>query len=244
MIFQSNPPMNPWTRGAVIFFIFNSLSICFTWMVLDIAGKPQNFTGPMWLTIAGISVLLYFLGAFFRVERLRVEILILGLFVAFPGLVFFTVPTFLVMEAANVASDVKALIWLTYILLTGLWCIFQARKIIEIESKYDYLRKNIRIKMSIGLFYPYCSEMLGGEGDAKLSRGEILTMIAPIMFLGYPLQRLIVTFGGSVGFFGVIAFLTIPMAIYIAGKISAGYFLWVHLVGAFEAKHNVKIFLR
>ncbi|USX26721.1 hypothetical protein NHH73_00030 [Oxalobacteraceae bacterium OTU3CINTB1] len=225
MIFQSNPPINPWTRCAVIFFIFNSLTIFFTWMVFDVVGKPQNFTGPTWLTVVGISVLLYFLGAFFRVERLRIVILILGFFVALPGFIFFTVPIFLMMEAADVELDVKVIIWLTYVLLTCLCCVFQARKIIDIENKNDYLRKNIRIKMSIGFFYPYCAEMLGcGHRDARFSRGEILRMISPIIFLGYPLQRLIVAYGGNVGFFGVIAILTIPLAIYIAGKISAGYF--------------------
>jgi hypothetical protein len=245
MIFQTNPPINPWTRGAVIFFIFNSLTIFFTWMVFDMVAKPQNFTGPTWLTVVGISVLLYLLGAFFRVERLRVAILILGFFVALPGFIFFTAPIFLVMEAANVEFDVKVFIWFAFILLTCLCCVFQARRIINIESKNDYLRKNIRIKMSMGFFYPYCSEMLGyGDSNAKFSRGEILKIISPIIFLGYPLQRLIVTYNGNVGFFCVMALLTIPLAIYIAGKISAGYFLWIHLVGNFEAKHNIKIYLR
>lgn len=245
MIFQSYPPSSPWTRGAVIFFIFSSFSLFLIWMVFAIAGKPQNLTGPMWLFVVGISVILYFLGVFYRVERLRFAIFILGIFVALPGLVFLTLPIFLVMELANFEFDVKAIVWFSYLFFISLWCILQSRKIINLESKYDYLRKNIRIKRSIGFFYPYASDVLGCSEDAgNLDRGKILTMITPLIFLGYPLQRLMVTFGGNVGFFGVIAFLTIPMAVYVAGKISAGYFLWVHLVGNFEAKNNVKIFLR
>jgi len=244
MILRPIPPSSPWTRGAVIFFIFNSLSIFFAWMVFDITGNPQNFTGPMWLSVVGISVLLYFLGVFLKVERLRFVIIILGIFVALPGLIFFTLPIFLVIELTNVEFHVKALAWFSYILWTCLWCMFQANKIINFEEKYDYLRNTVRIKCSVGFFYPYATEAIDCVDERKLSSRQILAMIAPIIFLAYPLQRLIVTFGANVGFFGVIALLTLPLAIYIAGKISAGYFLWVHLVGNFEAKNNVKIFLR
>lgn len=245
MIFQSYPPASPWTRGAIIFLIFNSLSIFAVWMVFDIAGKPQNFTGPMWLSVAGISFLLYLLGAFFEVPRLRFAILILGAFVALPGLVFFTVPLFLFMELAKIESGIKLSICVAYVSLTCVWCSFQAKKVIDLERKYDYLRNNFRLRKAIGFFYPYGAGMLGyGDASTNLTRGKILSIITPITFLGYPMQRLISDVGGSVGVFGVITVLSIPLAVYIAGKISAGYFLWVHLVGNFEEKNNVKIFLR
>lgn len=245
MIFQSYPPASPWTRGAIIFFIFNSFSIFSVWMVFEIAEKPQNFTGPMWLSVAGISFLLYLLGAFFEVPRLRFAILILGGFVALPGLAFFTVPLFLFMELAKIESGIKLSVCFVYISLACAWCTYQAKKIIDLERKYDYLRNNFRLRRSIGFFYPYAAGVLGyGEASTGLSKGKTLSIITPIIFLGYPMQRLIADVGGAVGVFGVITVLSIPIAVYIAGKISAGYFLWVHLVGKFEEKNNVKIFLR
>lgn len=245
MILQSGPLSNPWTRGAIIFSIYNSFSIFLTWMVFDIAEKPQNFTGSLWLIVVGVSILLYLLGVFFEVRRLRCSILILGIFVALPGLIFCTVPLFLFMELAKIQSELKISILFSYIFLLGAWCFFQAKKIIYLEKKYDYLKKNVRVRGAIGFFYPYSSGMLREGGDGKnMGKRKILPIIAPIIFLGYPAQRLMADVGGSVGVFGVIAVLTIPMAVYLAGKISAGYFLWVHLVGNFEKKNSVKIFLR
>jgi hypothetical protein len=245
MIFQSYPPASPWTRGAIIFFIFNSLSIFSVWMVFDIAEKPQNSTGPIWLGVAGVSFGLYLLGVFSPVPRLRYAILILGVFVALPGLVFFTVPLFLFMELAKIESGIKLSVFSVYVSLMCAWCTFQAKKIIALERKYDYLRSNFILRRSIGFFYPYAADVLGhGEASTNLTRGKILSIITPITFLGYPMQRLIADAGGAVGVFGVITVLSLPLAVYIAGKISAGYFLWVHLVGNFEKENNVKIFLR
>jgi hypothetical protein len=214
-------------------------------MVFDIVEKPQNFTGSLWLIIVAISIVLYLLGRFFEVQRLRYSIIILGIFVALPGLVFCTVPLFLFMELAKIRSELKISISISYIFLLGFWCFFQARKIIFLERKYDYLGKNVRVRGVIGFFYPYSAGMLceGNDGE-RIGKRRVFQIITPIIFFGYPAQRLIADVGGSVGFFGVIAVLTIPMAVYLAGKISAGYFLWVHLVGNFEKKNSVKIFLR
>lgn len=245
MILHSGPLSNPWTRGAIIFFIYNSFSIFLTWMVFDIAEKIQNFTGPLWLIVAGVSILLYLLGVFFEVQRLRYSILILGIFVALPGLVFCTVPLFLFMELAKIGSELKMSILISYIFLLGAWCFFQARKIIFLERKQEYLKKNVRIRGAIGFFYPYSAGMLCEEGDGgRVGKRRILPIIVPIIFLGYPAQRLIADVGGPIGFFGVLAILTIPMALYLVGKISAGYFLWVYLAGNFEKTNSVKIFVR
>ncbi|WP_177196909.1 hypothetical protein [Duganella sp. CF517] len=214
-------------------------------MVFDIAEKPQNFTGLLWLVVVGISILLYFLGVFFEVRGLRCSILILGIFVALPGLIFCTVPLFLFMELAKIRSEIKISILFSYTFLLCAWCLFQARKIIYLEGKHEYLKKNVRVRGAIGFFYPYSAGMLCEEGGGKsVGKRRILPIIVPIIFFGYPAQRLIADVGGSVGFFGVIAVLTIPMALYLAGKISAGYFLWVYLVGNFEKKSSIKIFLR
>lgn len=245
MILQSGPLINPWTRGSIIFFIYNSFSVFLIWMGFNIAKKPQDFTGSLWLVILGVSIFLYFIGRLFDVKRLRCTIIILGSFVALPGLIFCSIPLFLFMELAKIRSDLKILIIFSYVFLLGSWCFFQAREIIYLERKYNYLEKNVRVIGVIGFFYPYSAGMLceGSDGE-RVGKRRIFQIITPIIFLGYPAQRLIADAGGSVGFFGVLSVLTIPMAVYLAGKMSAGYCLWVHLVSKFEKKNSVKIFLR
>ena len=245
MILQSTPLSSPWTRGAIIFFMYNSLSIFFIWMAFDIAGKTQNFTGPLWLIVAAISLILYFLGANFKVARLRCTIVILGVFVALPGLIFCTIPLFLFAELAKIEPKNKKFICFFYFFLVSVWCFKQAKKIIYLERRHDYLNKSIRIRSGLGFFHPDSAGVLSdSQGDGNFTRKNLLSIITPIVFLGYPAQRLISDVGGSVGFFGVIAVLTVPMSVYLAGKISAGYFLWIYLVGNFEARNKVKIFLR
>lgn len=245
MILQSTPLISPWTRGAIIFFMYNSLSIFLTWMVFDIAGRTQDVTGPLWVVVAAISLLLYLFGIYFTVKRLKFTIIILGVFVALPGLIFCITPTFLFAELAKIEPQNKKLIGVFYFLALFFWCVFQAKKTIHLERKYDYLRKNIRVRKGLGFFYPDSAGMLSAEPvDENFTKTKLLSIITPIVFLGYPMQRLISDVGGSVGFFGVIAVLTIPMSVYLAGKISAGFFLWIYLAGNFEARNNVKIFLR
>lgn len=245
MILQSTPFSSPWTRGAIIFLMCNSLSLFLIWMVFDIAGKAQNFTGPLWLIVAGVSLLLYVLGVCFEVVRLRYATLILGVFVALPGLIVCSTPLFLLAELAKIEDESKKIIWLFYFFLLFAWCFFEGKKIIYLEKKHDYLRSNVRVKGFIGFFYPDFSGVLSDEGSsAPFTKTKMLSIITPIAFLGYPMQRLLAEAGGSIGVFGFLAVLTIPMSVYLAGKISAGYFLWIYLVGKFEVENNVKIFLR
>jgi hypothetical protein len=68
--------------------------------------------------------------------------------------------------------------------------------------------------------------------------------MVPISILGYPLQRYITDAGGYAATFAFISVLSVPLSVYIAGKIFSGYCLWLYLASKFERENNVKIFLR
>lgn len=247
MILQNTPLGNAWVRGATMFFLCNSLSIFSIWMVFNIVGRSQSFTGWLWLAVVVISLMLYMSSFIFQVSRLKYVIFILGAFVAIPAFIFCIVPFFIFLELAGIKSQGKVFLHCLYALTLLSWGAFQARKIFRLEKEKNYFEENVRVRGEIGLFYPDCTEMLiDGYGGARVnsSTKQSLAFVVPIILFGYPLQKFLTATGGATGVFAFLTLFTVPMAIHIFGKIFSGYFLWVYLASKFEVKRRIKIFIR
>src|SRR5215217_695299 len=101
MIIRSSPLGSPWKRGALAFFMFNSFSIFLIWMISEIVHRPQENMDLLMIVMSLISGILYFCSSVFEVRRLKYVVLILGIFVAGPMLVFNGIIFFIFMELAN-----------------------------------------------------------------------------------------------------------------------------------------------
>lgn len=247
MILQNTPLGNAWVRGATMFFLCNSLSVFSVWMVFHIVGRSQSFTGWLWLAVVAISLMLYVSGFIFQVARLKHVILILGAFVATPAFIFCLVPFILFLELAGIRLQGKVFLYCLYALTLLSWGGLQARRISRLEKEKNYFEENVRVRGSIGFFYPDCTEMLidcHGSAKGKSSARQSLAFLVPIIVLGYPLQKFLAATGGATGVFAFLTLFTLPMAIHIFGKISSGYFLWVYLASEFEVKNRIRIFVR
>lgn len=248
MIIRSSPLGSPWKRGAAAFFMFNSLSIFMIWMISEIVRRPQENMGGIMLVITVFSGVLYLCGAIFKVRRLKYVILILGVFVAGPMLIFNGLIFFLFMELANYDSGRRILLSIFYVAAILSWGIFKAGEIIRLEKKFSYFEAELDVQESIAYFSQDDAQDLSNlkkrSKTGETVNKKIASILMPMVFLGYPLQRVLADTGGDAAVFAFMAILSVPLSIYIAGKMFSGYFLWVHLGGKFEKKFNAQIFLR
>lgn len=247
MILSSTPMGGPWKRGSAAFLLTNSLSLFFVWMILDIVNKPQNFTGPTWLVVLLISIVLYTFEMTLPVKRLKHVILVLGIFVALPTFIFFSVPIFACLELSGANTKSKLLVYIFYFLPVALWAVFQSIKIVASQRREKYFEKEILIEGAIGYFDPNSAQDLGDPEKSHvrdLSGGQRRAMVFCLVSITYPLQRYLAQFEGDAAVFLVASILSLPLLMYIAGKICSGYVLWIYLAGKFEKKNNLTILLK
>lgn len=247
MIIQAAALGSPWKRGAAAFLICNSLSIFFIWMAFDIAGKPEKFTGWLWLAVLTISAIAYLFGLIFQVARLKYVTLILGFFVAVPIFLLSSVSFFVFFALSEYYWSTKITMAAIYIGVILIWGIINFSKIVKLEKQEKYLAGGVFIENSNAYFSPDNYHELSDHSSApqeKFTMKKIFSITFPISLLGFPLQRYITDTGGHAATFAFISVLSVPLSVYIAGKIFSGYCLWIYLGGEFERKNGVRIFLR
>lgn len=247
MILSSTPMGGPWKRGSGAFLLSNSLSLFLIWMILDIVNKPQNFTGPAWLAVLLISIVLYIFEITLPVKRLKHVILILGIFVALPMLIFFSLPIFACLELSRANTKSKVLVYIFYFFPIGLWSVFQSIKVIALQRREKYFEKEVSIEGKIGYFDADSAQDLGDPEKSHVRDLGATPKRAMIFFLvsiTYPLQRYLAEFGGDAAVFLLASIFSLPVLMYGAGKICSGYVLWIYLAGKFEKKNNLTILLK
>ena len=247
MIIQSTPLGSPWKRGSLAFLICNSMSIFFVWMAFDIAHKPEDFTGSLWLAVLACSAISFGFGMIFNVARLKYMVFILGFFVVVPILIFSSISFFVFLELSEYEFNTKAVLIFSYVAIVLLWGIIRFLKIVKLEKEVDYLKREIKIEGAHAYFSPDRTQDLSDMGNSNsrnFTLKQIFSITAPISLLGYPLQRYITDVSGYAAAFAFISIISVPLSVYLAGKIFEGYCLWIYLGGKFEREHKVKIFLR
>ena len=247
MIMHSNPSGGPWKRASCAFFIFNSLTLLTLWMVFDIVKKAQEFTGYTWCVVLLISIILYVFEFAAPIKRLKYVILILGIFVALPGFLFFAMPIFMFFELAGMAAG-KRIVFLSFYLSPVLiWSIFQSIQISKVRIRENYFEKEVLIQGANGYFDADNADDLGDLGKTHLKSLSGKSRFSLTFFLvsvTYPLQRYLSEIGDYAALFLVMGLLSLVVLIYAAGKICSGYVLWIYLAGKFERENKVKIFLK
>lgn len=56
--------------------------------------------------------------------------------------------------------------------------------------------------------------------------------------MAYPLQRLFSDTGGLPAVLLLLSILSLPLAIYILGRMACGYYLWIHTIRKLERQHG------
>lgn len=247
MIMHSNPSGGPWKRASCGFFLFNSLTLFMLWMVFEIVKKPQEFTGWTWWAVLLISIILYIFEMTLPVKRLKYVIFILGIFVALPVFVFFAVPVFMFFELSRMDDGNKFIVLVFYSLPILAWSVFQSIQISRARYRENYFENEVFIQGENGYFDADNANDLGDPKKShvkSLSGKSRFSLTFFLVSITYPLQRYLSAIGGDASVFLVMTILSLPLLIYISGKICSGYVLWIYMAGKFEKKNKVMIFLK
>lgn len=246
MILTQLPLDNPWKRGAIGFFTFNMASTLMMWIAFDIEGFSQEFLIEIFVFIPIISIILFFFGDFFlAVDRVKFFVLILGFFGVLPILFSCILPFFLYILISNFSILANFLLAGSYFFSSTLWIFLSIKNTAKIEKKFDYLRSQISDRGGNKIIKR--KYLLDFSNLNKKQRGKkinfIRFVIVPLSFMGYPLQKIISSFGGDTAVLGFVSILAIPLSIYFMGKIASGYYLWIYCISKLEKEYKSKIIL-
>lgn len=244
MILTPIPLDNPWKRGAIGFLMFNMLSSLMIWIVFDINEVSQKFPEILFFSIPIISAILFFLGIIFPViNRTKFFVLILGLFGILPILFSCVLPFFLYIFISNFSLRVYFFTLGIYTGVAGFWVFLSVKKTAEVERKFNYLKSQIIEKDNKKIINrEKLLEFSNLERSPSTKKINLMkSIIIPLSFVVYPLQKLLSSIGGDAAVLGFVSTLSIPLSIYFMGKIASGYYLWVYSISKLEKEYNSKI---
>lgn len=239
---------NPWKRAIPTFLMCNILTLLVMWMAFDIAGVERNVINYLLMIVPVFSIILIFVGIIFnQVRRIKHFVLILGIFGLTPIFISCLTPFIAFLIICKCYFSIKIFGFAIYFLALILSALINAKKMKIIEKNIDYLSKQISTSTEN---FAYIDPKKMREIDFFIKKKpvrkiyeKIVPKLLPLAALGYPLQRLITDVAGHATTFAFLSILSVPLSIYIAGRLAAGYMLWVHLIGCREKTMGVPIFL-
>lgn len=247
MIFRNASIGNPWRNSANVFLIFNLLSVMGFWIAYDISGYDKFFINICFFLVIFLYFLLFLIGTIFHtVARIKYFIIIMGAFAVAPILFFSIVPVILFLILSSFSFGLKTLVMSIYVGVAIYWALLKITETVKLDKEFSYLRGEIKINDQIAYIERdkiNDLSFLKKNSPSNMITHRIIPKLLPLTLLGYPLQRIVTDAGGNSATMAFISLLTIPLSIYFMGRISSGYYLWVHLIGGIEKKIGKKIYL-
>lgn len=246
MILTPLPLDNPWKRSAIVFFMFNTMSVVMVWIVFDIKGISNEETEQIFLLNPVVSIAIFFLGIFLPASTRVVSfVLILGIFGLFPILLFSMLPIFSYLLVSSSSSTVSTSVIFCYLAIALLWILIKFRATAVMENKFNYLESHI---YNCGLLKfldrSNLMEFSALEKKPKRKYRFMKSLIIPLSCAGYPLQKLLTSIGGESAVLLFLSIMCAPLSIYFMGRIASGYYLWIYSVRRYEKVHNTKLFMK
>lgn len=244
---QTLPIDSPWQRGAGASFIGYGLTGVLFLVCLDTAGRPTSLVLGFLASVPVISMLLYILGMFFSVRRLKYFVLILGAFVFFPVLVFFISPAVLLTMLVDGRGAFKASWWGTYVSLAIFLSYRSVRRTKAVERKHKYLASEIKLEAKAAYVdrddIKDISQLTPRREFSPRVDSIIATAICLIPSI-YTLQTVLLGLDESLDLAVYLSILSTPLSLYLIVEICSGYYLWVYLISEFESRTGRSVFLR
>ena len=248
MIIRSSLVNNPWQRVIPPFFIFNMFSLSLFWLVFDILHYEKMFLNIAFVLIIVFSVLLFLFGYFFDgPERLKFFVLVMGIFGTTPIYVSTMIPFVLCLVFPWGNQILKTGIFVLYLFVAFVWCFFEIKSVHKIFEKTKYFENQINFcgkksyvsRDKIKDIYDFDK-----NNFSEKKYWKIFGFVFPMATLTYPLQKYLTIVGGDAATFSFCSVLSVPLSIYMLGKVSIGYYLWIHQIGQYEKQKNTKVILK
>lgn len=247
MLFESGQESNPLKRAVPAFFLFNMLTLGIIWVALDIVGQKKEIINSFLILIPIFSIVLFFVGSIaHNIFRVKYFVLIMGIFGVMPIFTACLSPFVAFLIIAKYSSFSKVVAACFYLFSLILSAFINARNLKLLEEKVGYLDRQINSRNSKYYFIDRkkMKEISFFMKKRSIFRicGEIIPGLLPIAVLGYPLQRLITDVGGHATTMAFLSIISVPLSLYMAGRIAGGYMLWVYLINCHEKKIGFPIF--
>lgn len=238
---------NTWKRASIGSFIGYGMTAMLSFIALDIAGRPTDLIFEFFVSASVISATLYTFGVFFIVWRVKYFFLILGALGFLPMLIFFICPAVLTTMLVDGMYAWKAFYWATFCSVAMFLSYRSIQKTKALEIQYKYLASEIKVEDS----QAYVDRRNVKDLWELAPRREISPRLNNILgtavcFLPslFPLQIILFRMDENLNVVVHLAFLCIPLSMYLIVKICSGYYLWIHLVGRFESRIGMPVFFR
>ncbi|NVD74589.1 hypothetical protein HUX88_29315 [Duganella sp. BJB1802] len=248
MIIRRAIEANPWKRIIPVFLMVNSFTLILFFVVFDILGYEKKPLFLLFFIVLFLSVAFFLIGYFSGGPlRLKFFVLIVGAFGIIPIVLFSMAPFVLCLMSPHGSFFFRIFILLLYFLVSAIWVVFEIRWIRKIFEKTSYFENQIEVCGAVSYVDRDEIEDIYDFKEIKSNKNfyaKAISILCPFALLGYPLQKLITGIGGEFGTLFFASMLSVPLSIYFIGRLSAGYYLWVHLIGKFEKEKETKVILR
>lgn len=246
MILKPLPLDNPWKRSAIGFFICNMMLTFMLFVVLDLKGCSTHSIYPISLTVGIITAILMMLGSVFnKIIRVKNYVFILGIFGIFPMLLFCMSPLFAYITVFVKSNRVGLFVISLYVTSAMIWVAMKIREAVAIEKNFDYLASHIfEYNMEKYLDRDNLREFSSLKVNPTANYRFLKSILIPVSFAGYPLQKIINSVGGEAGVLLFLSVISVPLSIYILGRFATGYYIWIYLVGKYERVNNKNLLMK
>jgi hypothetical protein len=243
MIIRETPVDNAWYRAAGVWFIALSAINCLAWPVADYC--KYDLPHLQWLALATPlgSLILGILGKLLgEPRRILLFVMIIGLFGIVPLLAGLLVPIFCLLLLCQ-ENPARSLIFMALCLTPSAYWISVEVEVLRLNMiRERFIEREFRIgKNFLYLNRSPTTDLEGrpaGNGPFLERAGWIFPTLVFLLPIAYPLQRLIFHAGRAPAVVLLLTILGTPLAIYILGRMTRGFYLWIYTVRKLELQHR------
>ncbi|MFN3297640.1 hypothetical protein [Caldimonas sp.] len=175
-------------------------------------------------------------------DRLLISRILMG--IGLSPLLFMTAGAgFAFLLAPDISLQSKSLILAIFFGAAVLWCATAMSSLKRrVEEMRFFEREFVIHATKIVLRHPVKTDLDAPRVRDTTLASKICHRIGPYLLMGipmaYPMQRLLVDTSGMSAVLLLVAVLTLPLTIYMLGRLACGAYLWIYKVWQLEREHG------
>lgn len=162
---------------------------------------------------------------------------------------FTTFPTMILTGALGlgylvvVPPDTRPCIGLAVICAIVVWCLISVNRYKKRVNSKNFIQREFSIESArIIVRQPLKTNLDPPPISEHTFFGKLYHSIGPYLVMGipmaYPIQRLLMDTGGMSAVLFLLALLSLPLTMYIFGRLACGAYLWIYKVWQLEREHG------
>lgn len=243
MIIREAPVDNAWYRAAGTWFVALFAINCLAWPVLDFYRYDLSRFGWIAFSIPVGSAILWMFGRLFGApKRVMLFATVIGLFGITPLLLGSLLPIIVLLFLADPKSFYLRASMALCLFLLAYWMRIEVKALHKKIVSKRFIEREFRIGIDAIYLNRAPKTNLDDAPQKHPQRRDTAAGFYPVLFFllaaGYPLQRLLFDSGGVPAVVFLLSILGTPLAVYIIGRVTCGFYLWIYTVRKLELQHD------